>query len=183
MRTRGPVARVLRSLGESQSMKTQLVLAPRGGILDLDETRPAPRITCYRTVLTAATGAVLALALGACSPAVSTAPGGSIALPSVNASAVASAAAGAALTALGQVDAAITANQTSSALTAEEATSLTQLSAGLRTALTSGDTAAAQTALTNLATKVDGFASKLTGPAGTQLTAAIAALKAALPAS
>ncbi len=164
-------------------MKTQLVLAPRGGILDLDDNRPAPRITCYRTVLTAASGMVLALAIGACSPSASSVPLPSVALPSINASAVASAAAGAALTALDQVDAAITANQTSAALTADEATSLTQLSAGVRTALASGDTTAAQTAVTNLVAKVDSFASKLTGAAGTQLTAAIAALKAALPAS
>jgi hypothetical protein len=163
-------------------MKTQHNLAPRGGILDLDDTRREGR-AIHRTGLAAAAGVVFALALAACSPSASTAPIPSLVVPSINASAAASAAAGAALTALDQVDAAITANQTSNTLSADEASSLTQLSSGLRTALTSGDMTAARTALTNLATKVDGFASKLTGPAGTQLTAAIAALKAAIPAS
>jgi hypothetical protein len=163
-------------------MKTQHNLAPRGGILDLDDTRREGR-AIHRTGLAAAAGVVFALALAACSPSASTAPIPSLVVPSINASAAASAAAGAALTALDQVDAAITANQTSNTLTADEASSLTQLSSGLRTALPSGDMTAARTALTNFATKVDGFASKLTGPAGTQLTAAIAALKAAIPAS
>ena len=163
-------------------MKTQHSLAPRGGILDLDDARREGRAT-HRTRFAAAAGVVLAIALAACSPSASTAPIPSVAIPSINASAAASAAAGAALTALDQVDAAITANQTSNALTADEASSLTQLSSGLRTALTSGDMTAARTALQNLATKVDGFASKLSGPAGTQLTAAIAALKAAIPAT
>ena len=95
----------------------------------------------------------------------------------------ASAAAGAAMTALDAVDAAITANSTSAGLTADETSSLTQLSGALRTALGSGDTSAIQTAATNLSTKVDSLASKLAAtPAGKQLTDAIAALKAALPA-
>ena len=164
-------------------MKTQHTLAPRGGILDLDDARREGRATKHLAGLAAAAGIVLAVALSACSPSASNAPRPSVALPSVNASALASAAAGAALTALDQVDAAITANQGSNALTADEAKSLTDLSAGLRTALTTGDMTAARTALDGLATKVDSFASKLTGPAGTQLTAAIAALKAAIPAS
>jgi hypothetical protein len=164
-------------------MKTQHDLAPRGATIDLDDVRPEGRRTPRRSGLAAATGAILAIALAACSPSATTAPIGSAALPSINPSAVASAAAGAALTALDQVDAAISANQASNALTADEATSLTQMSAGVRTALTSGDMTAARTAVQNLSTKVDGFASKLTGPAGTQLTAAIAALKSALPAS
>jgi hypothetical protein len=106
------------------------------------------------------------------------------ALPSVDASAIASAASGAALTALDSVDQAITANQSSNTLTADEASSLTQLSSALRTALQSGDTSGIQTALTNLSTKVDSFASKLSAsPAGKQLTDAITALKAAIPAS
>jgi hypothetical protein len=129
--------------------------------------------------------AVLAFALGACSPG---APAGSVtapsvALPSIDASAAASAVAGAALTALDQVDTAITANQSSNALTADEAASLQDLSRGVRTALQSGDTTAARTALDNLSTKVDSFASKLTGQPGTQLRDAIAAVRSALPAS
>ena len=163
-------------------MKTQHSLAPRGGILDLDDTRREGR-AIHRTGFAAAAGVVLAIALAACSPSASTAPIPSVAIPSIDASAAASAATGAAMTALDQVDAAITANQTANALTADEASSLTQLSAGLLTALTSGDMTAARTALQNLTTNVDGFASTLTGPAGTQLTAAIAALKAAIPAS
>jgi hypothetical protein len=42
---------------------------------------------------------------------------------------------------------------------------------------------AARTALDNLSAKVDSFAAKLNNATGQQLTAAIAALKAALPAS
>jgi hypothetical protein len=85
--------------------------------------------------------------------------------------------------ALDQVDTAIAANQTSGALTADEAKALSDLSAGIRTSLQSGDVAAARTAVENLSTQVDGFAAKLSGEAGEQLKAAIAALKAALPAS
>lgn len=125
--------------------------------------------------------------LGACSPSASNVPLPSVnlsALPSINASAIASAASGAALTALDTVDQAIAANQSSNTLTADEATSLTQLTAALRTALQSGDTTGIQTALTNLSTKVDSFASKLSAsPAGKQLTDAMTALKAAIPAS
>lgn len=131
-----------------------------------------------------AAGAVLALALGACSPnaAATPLPINSL-LPGVNPSAVASAAASAALAALDQVDTAIAANTSSTGLTADDASSLTQLTAGARTALQTGDTSAAKTAVDNLATKVTGLASKLNGPAGQQLTTAIAALKAAMPAS
>jgi len=46
-----------------------------------------------------------------------------------------------------------------------------------------GDLTAARTAVDNLSTKVGGFAAKLNSPAGQQLKAALAALKAALPAS
>jgi len=102
-------------------------------------------------------------------------------LPSVDVSAAASAAAQGALTALDQVDSAIAANQSSGALTADDASSLTQLTSALRTALQTGDTTAAKTAVDNLSTKVDSFASKLSGDAGTQLKNAIAALKAAMP--
>jgi hypothetical protein len=118
----------------------------------------------------------------ACSPAASSALP-SLAIPSVNASAAASVASQAALGALDQVDSAITANTTSTGLTADDANSLKQLTAGIRTALQSGDTASAKTALDNLATKVQGMASKLSGDPGKQLTDAIAALKAAMPTS
>ena len=138
-----------------------------------------------RSITTGAAAAALAFAIGACTPS---SPANSIAipsvaLPSIDASAAASAVAGAAVAALDQVDTAITANQTSNALTADEATALQDLSRGVRTALQSGDTTGARTALENLSTKVDSFASKLTGEPGTQLKNAIAAVRSALPAS
>jgi hypothetical protein len=136
-------------------------------------------------IASAAAGVAVAIALSACSPGASAVPLPSVALPSLDAgaaSAAASVANQAALAALDQVDAAITANQTPNGLTADEAASLTQLTAGIRTALQSGDTSAARNAFDNLSTKVDGFASKLNTDTGTQLKAAIAALKAALPA-
>ncbi len=151
-------------------MKTKHTVAPRTAITP-------------RRLTISASGLLLAFALGACSPGASVAPIGSAALPSIDASAAASAVSGAAMAALGQVDAAITTTQTDGTLTADEATSLTQLSAGVRTALTSGDTTAARTAIDNLSAKADSLASKLAAGAGPQLTAAIAALKAALPAS
>jgi hypothetical protein len=128
---------------------------------------------------------ILMIALGACTPggAGTPLPISSL-LPSINASALASAAAGVAMAALDQVDVAITANTSSTGLTADEASSLKQLTAGVRTALQSGDTTAAKTAVDNLSTKVDSFSAKLSSTdVGKQLTAAVAALKAALPAS
>ena len=125
--------------------------------------------------------AVALFALAACSPGASTVP--SLAVPSVDVSAGASLATGAALAALDTIDGAIAANQTSGALTADEAKSLQDLASGIRTALQSGDTTAARTAADNLSTKAGEFAAKLNTDTGKQLTAAIAALKAALPAS
>ena len=125
--------------------------------------------------------AVALFALAACSPSASSVP--SLAVPSVDVSAGASLATGAALAALDTIDGAIAANQTSGALTAEEAKSLQDLASGIRTALQSGDTTAARTAADNLSTKAGEFAAKLNTDTGKQLTAAIAALKAALPAS
>jgi hypothetical protein len=164
-------------------MKTHIAVAPRVATIEQDEPRHDGRVIHRRRRVIATTAAVglLLAALGACSPSASSVP--SIAVPSVNASAVASAAAGAAVAALDQVDAAITANTSSTGLTADEATSLKDLSAGVRTAITSGDMTAAKTAVDNLSTKVDGFAAKLTGPTGDQLRAALAALKSAIPAS
>jgi hypothetical protein len=104
-------------------------------------------------------------------------------VPSVDVSAGASLATGAANAALDQIDGAIAANETSGALTTDEATSLEDLSSGIRSALQTGDTTAARTAFDNLSTKVDEFATKLDTPAGQQLRAAIEALRAALPAS
>ena len=168
-------------------MKTQSSVAPRNATIDPDQVRREGRaITRRRSgFATVAAGAILAIALGACTPggAGTPLPISSAGLPSINASAIASAAAGAAMAALDQVDAAITATTTASGLTADDASSLKQLTAGLRTALQSGDTAAAKTAVDNLSTKVDSFATKLNNATGQTLTAAIAALKAAIPAS
>jgi hypothetical protein len=157
--------------------------APRNATTDRNGIRHEGRPVTHRSVATAVAGIAVAIAIAACSPGASTVPGGSVALPSVNVSAAASAASGAAIAALVQVDAAIDANQTAAGLTADEASSLKALTAGIRTSLQTGDTSAAKTAVDNLSTKVDGFAAKLNTPAGEQLKAAIAALKAALPAS
>jgi hypothetical protein len=67
--------------------------------------------------------------------------------------------------------------------TAQPASALQALAAGIRTSLQTGDTSAARTAVDNLSTKVHSFAAKLNTDTGVQLKAAIAALKAALPAS
>jgi hypothetical protein len=105
-----------------------------------------------------------------------------VSLPSINASAAASMGVQAALASLDQVDAAITANQSAAGLTADDVASLKQATAAIRTALQTGDTAATKTAADNLSTNADALASKLNGDAGTQLKAAITALKAALAA-
>ena len=167
-------------------MKTHAV-APRTATTDRTAIRHEGRLVSRRSrLVAAATGLTLTIGILACSPSTSsTLP--SVAIPSVDVSAAASVAAsvaaGAALTALDQVDAAITANTNASGLTADEATSLTTLSAGIRTALTTGDTTAARTAVDGLSSKVDAVAAKLNTDAGAQLKSAIAALKAALPAS
>jgi hypothetical protein len=125
--------------------------------------------------------AVSMFALAACSPSASSLP--SVAVPSVDVSAGASLATGAAIAALDEIDTAIAANETSGALTADEAKSLQDLASGIRSALQSGDTTAARTAADNLSTKAGELAAKLNTDTSKQLTAAIAALKAALPAS
>jgi hypothetical protein len=164
-------------------MNTHSPVAPRNVAIERDEVRREGRATSHRFRPAAvAAGVILAISLAACAPGAGTPlPIGSPVLPSIDASALASAAAGAAMAALDLVDAAITANTTSTGLTADDASSLKQLTAGLRTALQTGDTAAAKTAVDNLSTKVESLAAKLNSPTGQQLTAAIAALKAALP--
>jgi hypothetical protein len=95
----------------------------------------------------------LAGALAACSSGTATTgPGGSVALPSVElpsnaASAVASAGTQAALSALDQVDSAIAANQTAAGLSADDVTALKTLTASIRTALQTGDTTSARSAI------------------------------------
>jgi hypothetical protein len=164
-------------------MKTHVV-APRTATIDRNGTRREGRTATPRSAAAAAAAAaVMAIALAACSPGASTVPNASVALPSVDVSPAASAASEAALAALDQVDSAITSNTNASGLTADEAKSLQDLSTGIRTALQTGDTTAAKTAAENLSSKADEFAAKLNTDAGQQLKAAIAALKAALPAS
>jgi hypothetical protein len=174
-------------------MNKHRTVAPRNATIDRDQVRREGRAaTTRRTRLAAAAaGAILAIAIGACSPGGAGTPIPiSSALPNINPSAVASmaagaasAAAGAAVAALDQVDAAITANQTATGLTADDVAALKQLTAGVRTALQSGDMTGAKTAVDNLSTKVDSFAARLSNATGQQLTTALAALKAALPAS
>ena len=160
-------------------------VAPRSATTPSQGVRREGRPVNRRGRLAAlAAGTIVAVALAACSTGVTATPLPiSSALPNVNPSAIASAAAGAAMTALDQVDSAITANTNASGLSADDAASLTQLTSALRTALQSGDTTAAQTALSNLSTKADSFAAKLNNATGQQLTSAIAALKAAMPTS
>jgi hypothetical protein len=175
------------------AMKKHSTVAPRNAAIDAQDARREGRAATKRRtgLAAAAAGTLLAIALGACSPGGAGTPIPiSSALPNVNPSAVASmaagaasAAAGAAVAALDQVDAAITANQTATGLTADDVAALKQLTAGVRTALQSGDMTGAKTAVDNLSTKVDSFAAKLNTDVGKQLTVALAALKAALPAS
>ena len=141
-------------------------------------SQPTPiRMRAVGAVATALV-AILATALVACSPAASNAP--SIAIPSVDASAAASLGTQAALTALDEVDAAITAGQTSGGLTAESATSLKSLLASIRTSLQSGDVTAARAGFDQFSTQFDQAAAGVSGDAGTQLQAAVDALEAAL---
>ena len=162
-------------------MKTHEV-APRTATIDRTGIRREGRSITHRFgAVAAAAGVALAIVLGACSPSASGLP--SVAVPSVDVSAGASLATGAALAALDQIDSAISANETSGALTADDATSLKDLATGIRTALTTGDTTAARTAVDDLSAKATELAAKLETPTGQQLKAAIEALKAALPAS
>jgi hypothetical protein len=164
-------------------MTTQLPVAPRHATIEIEPARREGRRRRNRLITLGATGLIaLSGALAACNtPAASGLPSAiASALPSVDASAVASAASGAAITALTQVDTAIASAQTSGTLTADDAKSLTDLTAGIRTALESGDTAGAKTALTNLTTKAESMAWELTGDAGTAVKTAIDGLKSAM---
>ena len=175
------------------AMNKHSTVAPRNATIDPQDARREGRAATKRRtgLAAAAAGTLLAIALGACSPGGAGTPIPiTSALPNVNPSAVASmaagaasAAAGAAVAALDQVDAASTAHQTATGLTADDVAALKQLTAGVRTALQSGDMTGAKTAIDNLSTKVDSFAAKLNNATGQQLTAALAALKAAMPAS
>jgi hypothetical protein len=158
-------------------MNTNTTVAPQTATISKPHRRT-------RFGLVAVTGFALAAAVMGCSPGASGVPGPSLgALPSIDASAVASAGAQAALTALDQVDAAITANTTSTGLTADEATQLKGLTGTVRTKLQSGDMPSAKTAFDAVSAKVDELAAKLNTDAGKQLKDAVAALKALIPAS
>jgi hypothetical protein len=134
-----------------------------------------------RAAVAAIAALILVAGVAACSSTASSIP--SVAIPSVNASAAASVGMQAALTALDDVDAAITANTTSGGLTADNATSLKSLSASIRTALQTGDATAAKAAVDQFSTKLTELSSGLTGDAGKQLQDAAAALKAAVAGS
>ncbi len=172
-----------RRVAYGRPMNTHEV-APRLATNDRNGIRREGRTVTHRFGAAAgAVGVALAIALAACSPSASGVPAGSLAVPSVDVSAGASLATGAAIAALDQIDAAIAANEGSGALNADDVKAVQDLTAGIRTALTSGDTTAARTAVDNLSTKANELATKLDTPAGQQLEAAIEALKAALPAS
>jgi hypothetical protein len=164
-------------------MKTPYAaLSPQGARRDEKPLRIAvPMRIRIRAAGAAVAGVILAAAFVGCSPAASAVP--SLAIPSIDASAAASLGTQAALSALDEVDSAITANESSGGLTADEATSLKSISASIRTALQTGDVSAAQPAVDEFSTKVDELASELSGDAGTQLRDAVAALKAALAGS
>ena len=104
-------------------------VAPRTATIDRTGIRREGRPVTHRigAVATAA-GVALAIVLGACSPSASAVPSAlASAVPSVDVSAGASLATGAALAALDQVDAAIDANETSGALTADDAKAVQDL--------------------------------------------------------
>ncbi len=113
-------------------------------------------------------------------------PGGSVSLPSVSLAPVSidpSAATEAIVTVLNEVDAAIASNQTPTGLTVEDRDALQQLATSIRTAVETGDFAAAQAAVDQLSAKVAEFAAKLDSDAGTTLNEAVAQLQALLAAS
>src|SRR4051812_41779056 len=97
-------------------------------------------------------GLTLAAVLGGCASGAGSSGSlaiPSVAIPSINASAAASAGAQIALGVLDRIDAAIAAAQTSGGLSAENATTLKDLSAKIRTPLQTGDLASAKTAFTD----------------------------------
>jgi hypothetical protein len=166
-----------------RAMKTHDV-APRNATTDRSGIRREGRPVSHRSLAAAVAGVAVAIAIAACSPSASTVPAGSVALPSVDVSAAASAASGAALAALDQIDGVVAASQTSGKMTSADASSITTLTSGIRTSLQTGDITAARTAVDELSTKADAVAAQLTDPTtAAQLKAAVAALKAAIPAS
>jgi hypothetical protein len=120
---------------------------------------------------------VAAVAVGCSSTASGSA---SLAVPSINASAAASLGAQVALAALDRADTAIASAQTSGGLSAENATTLKNLSASVRTALQSGDMTAAKSAFDQFSAKATELSSGMSGDTGKAVQDAIAAVKAAL---
>ena len=129
-----------------------------------------------RAALAAAGALTIAAVLAGCSSTGSA----SLAVPSVNASAAASLGAQVALTALDRVDTAIASAQTSGGLSAENATTLKNLSASVRTALQSGDMTAAKSAFDQFSAKATEVTSGMSGDSAKAVQDAIAAVKAAL---
>jgi septal ring factor EnvC (AmiA/AmiB activator) len=130
-------------------------------------------------------GLVLISAIAAASTlsACSNTPGASASLPAVSMPAVSidpSAAAGAVVGFLEQLDSEITANQTATALTAEERDALKATVAKIRTAVQTGDFSAAQPAVDELKAKVAELDAKLNTPEGLRLKAALAQVEALL---
>ena len=145
--------------------------APRLALPDKPGIRREGRPATNRlSAAVAAAATALMIAIAACSPGASALPTTSLAVPSVDVSAAASLATEAAVAALDQVDAAIAANETSGALTAEEAGDLQTLATGVRTSLATGDVASARTAVEDLSAKADEYAAKLDNATGQQLS-------------
>ena len=159
-------------------MKTNDLVRDERTIIDPASLRHGRGARRLRAGLVAGVGLALAAVLGGCSSGALSS--GSLAIPSVDASAAASMGSELALGVLDQVDAAITANESSGGLSAENATTLKDLTASIRTSLQSGNLSEAKTAFAQLAAKVDEFASGLTGDAGTKLNDAISSLKTAV---
>ncbi len=126
---------------------------------------------------------ISALVAGGVLSACSNTPGASASLPAVSLPAVSidpSAAAGAVVGFLEQLDTEITANQTATALTAEERDALKETVAKIRTAVQTGDFSAAQPAVDELKAKVAELDAKLGTAEGLRLKAALTQVEALL---
>ena len=126
---------------------------------------------------------ISAIAAAGTLSACSNTPGASASLPAVSLPAVSidpSAAAGAVVGFLEQLDTEITANQTATALTAEERDALKATVAKIRTAVQTGDFSAAQPAVDELKAKVAELDAKLNTPEGLRLKAALTQVEALL---
>ena len=126
---------------------------------------------------------ISAIAAAGMLSACSNTPGASASLPAVSLPAVSidpSAAAGAVVGFLEQLDTEITANETATALTAEERDALKATVAKIRTAVQTGDFSAARPAVDELKAKVAELDAKLNTPEGLRLKAALTQVEALL---